>query len=473
MTRRLLVSYLTITAFALAVLMVPLGISFAGRERDRLFVAVERDATAVAALAEDALEAGEPPGLLASALSGYAGEGGRVVVVDRRGYSVADTDTPGIVGGEVRDFSTRPEFQAALAGQFASGVRASETLGHGLLYVAVPVSSGGRVHGAVRVTFPRSTVDARARDNWLRLGALAVVVLGAVTAVGLILARSVTRPVRLIDLASRRLAGGDLGARVPVPPGAPELQALASTFNTMAERLEDVVSSQRRFVADASHQLRTPLTALRLRLEILESGLRGTERTRANAALQETERLGRLAESLLALARAEGGPPSMAVDLTGAARERVAVWGDVAERQGVELVLVATDSALVSAVGGAVEQVLDNLIANALHVSPRGSRVSVHVRPGPAMTEVHVLDEGPGMTDDERARAFDWFWRPAQASTPGFGLGLSIVHQLVASSGGEVRLDGNPGGRGLDAVVRLPTGAGGTPVEPLPLDIVG
>lgn len=469
MTRRLLASYLTITAFALVVLVVPLGLSFAGRERDRLLVAVERDATTVAALAEDALEAGQPPALLASVLAGYAGDGGRVVVVDRRGFSVADTDAPGIVGSDVRDFSTRPEFQTALAGGRASGIRASETLGHGLLYVAVPVSSGGTVHGAVRVTFPSSTVDARVRDNWLRLAALAALVLGAVTGVGLVLARSVTRPVRQIDLASRRLAGGDLAARVPAPHGAPELRALASTFNAMAERLEDLVSAQRQFVADASHQLRTPLTALRLRLEILEGGLRGPQRARAEAALQETARLGRLVEALLALARADAGPPAAAVDLSAAVRERVAVWREVAERQGVELVLVDAEGAAVSAVGGAIEQVLDNLIANALHASPRGSRVSVSVRPGPVMTEVHVLDEGPGMTDEERAHAFDRFWRPAQATTPGFGLGLAIVRQLVGSSGGEVRLDSNPAGRGLDAVVRLPAAATGDAVAPPPL----
>jgi signal transduction histidine kinase len=109
------------------------------------------------------------------------------------------------------------------------------------------------------------------------------------------------------------------------------------------------------------------------------------------------------------------------------------------------------------AVAGAGEQVLDNLLSNALHASPVGGRVSVVVRPGPVSTEVHVADEGPGMTDEQRARAFERFWRSPQAPGTGFGLGLAIVRELVRASGGDVRLESVPGGPGLEVVATFPT----------------
>jgi len=173
MTRRLLITYLAITALTLAVVVVPLGRIFAERERDQLTFDIERDAQAVASLVEDPLEAGAAPAI-DSVLTRYDESGGRIVVVDRNGISVADSDA---VGGAPRDFSTRPEIAAALDGQRSSGTRASETVGGDLLYVAVPVASGGTVHGAVRITYPTSTLDARVRTTWWRLGLLCAVVL--------------------------------------------------------------------------------------------------------------------------------------------------------------------------------------------------------------------------------------------------------------------------------------------------------
>jgi signal transduction histidine kinase len=266
-TLRLVATYLIITSFVLVVLIVPLGRTFAAREEDGLLSDIERDARVVAALVEDSLEAGTTP-QLAALLAGYAeNPGGRIVIVDGKGISVADSDEP---EGTRRDFSTRPEFIAALNGQGNAGRRFSETLGGDLLFVAVPVRSGSAILGAVRVTFPGTALDDAIRDNWMRLGLLSVVVLFSVTAVGLVLARGVTRPVRELESAAEGIAAGDLRRRVPVGRGAPELRALGETFNTMAARVESLVDAQSSFAADASHQLRTPLTALRLRLENLE-----------------------------------------------------------------------------------------------------------------------------------------------------------------------------------------------------------
>jgi len=484
--RRLLVTYLTITAFALAVVVVPLGVTFADREHDRLVFDIERDAQAVASLVEDALEAGTPPSVDAQ-LDAYRDSGGRIVVVDAEGISVADSDHP---AGDRRDFSTRPEIAAALDGRRSDGTRASETLDTGLIYAAVPVASGGVVHGAVRVTYPTSTLDARVSAMWRRLGLLCGVVLVTVALVGLVLARSVTRPVRSLQRAARTLASGDLAARVDAADGPPEVRALADTFNLMADRLAHLVESQRRFVADASHQLRTPLTALRLRLETLEPAVPAASRPKLEAALAETERLARLVQSLLVLARSDAATLEVGVvDLAAVARERAASWTPLAGghdvRLDVDLDGEVGDSDVGDRVGGhhevggdgdrpvtvrapagALEQVLDNLVSNAIEVAPPGSAVTIRIARAGPWVELHVVDDGPGMPPDVRAHAFERFWRPPGTGGQGFGLGLAIVDQLARSCGGGARLDPGPGGRGLDAVVWLEPGTRAAPGAP-------
>jgi signal transduction histidine kinase len=456
MVRRLLATYLTITFLTLVVVVVPLGRVFADREQSRLTYDIERDAQAVASLVEDALEAGSTPSI-DSMLSDYRDTGGRIVVVDASGVSVADSDTP---GGPPRDFSTRPEIVAALDGQRTTGTRASETLGTGLLYVAVPVASGGTVHGAVRITYPTATVDARVRSTWLRLGLLSAVVLGLVAAVGVMFARGVTRPVRRLQRAAARLAGGDLAVRVDADEGPRELRDLAATFNTTAEQLGQLIESQHRFVADASHQLRTPLTALRLRLETLAPHVAEPARPKLDAAIAETNRLGRLVHSLLVLARSDAAAaPPVPVDLTALIADRVEAWAPVAADQAVRLTGRCPSDLWVLALPGAVEQILDNLISNALEAAPDGTEILVRADPADDTVDVHVIDQGPGMDPDARSRAFERFWRPtddrSDRSGTGFGLGLAIVAQLAGHSGGEARLEPGRDGVGLDAVVAL------------------
>lgn len=461
MARRLLATYLTITALALAVVIVPLGSIFAAREKDRLIFDIERDAQTVASLVEDALEAGVAPSI-DEVLAGYGANGGRIVVVTDAGISVADSERP---DGEPRDFSTRAEIAAALDGRRGSGTRTSETLGTDLVFVAIPVASGGEVHGAVRITYPTSTLDARVTETWLRLGLLSVVVLAIVAGVGMVFARGVTKPVQRLQVAAGQLADRDLNVRVATDDGPPELRGLAETFNSMAARLSLLVESQRRFVADASHQLRTPLTALRLRLETLEPFVAEDGRPKLDAAVTETNRLARLVHSLLVLARSDATEPlCQPVDLTAAIRDRSKAWQPVASDDGKNLVTDCPDGLWVNAVPDGVEQILDNLVSNALAAAPHGSTVHIGVSAGAVALEMHVSDEGPGMTLDERARAFDRFWRPAKdpghVDHGGFGLGLAIVRELATRCGGAVRLDAGPGGVGLDVtVVLIPTDA--------------
>jgi len=457
MARRLLITYLTITALTLAVVLVPLGRIFADREHDRLTFDIERDAQAVASLVEDSLEAGDVPSI-DSTLADYGDTGGRIVVVDRHGISVADSDGP---AAPPRDFSTRPEVSAALDGQRTTGTRASETLGAGLVYVAIPVASGGTIHGAVRITYPTSTLDARVRSTWLRLGALSAVVLAIVAAVGMAFARGVTRPVRRLQEASGRLAAGDLAVRVEADDGPPELQGLAATFNTTAVQLGQLIEAQHRFVADASHQLRTPLTALRLRLETLAPFVADPARPKLDAAIAETNRLARLVHSLLVLARSDATPTATEpVDLSAVVQDRTDAWGPVASDQDVDILDECPPGVWVQGLPGAIEQILDNLVSNALEVAPEATTVTVRVTLEGGGAQIHVTDQGPGMAPEARERAFERFWRPPGGpSGDGFGLGLAIVDQLAQHCGGTARLEAGPQGIGLDAVVTLPIAA--------------
>jgi signal transduction histidine kinase len=469
MARRLLATYLTITALTLVVVVVPLGRVFADREQSRLTYDIERDAQAVASLVEDSLERGATPSVDPT-LTQYHNTGGRIVVVNGAGVSVADSDN---LSGGPRDFSTRPEIVAALDGQRTSGTRVSETLGGSLLYVAVPVASGGSVHGAVRITYPTSAVDARIRSTWLRLGLLSIVVLALIAAVGVMFARGVTRPVRHLERASARLAGGDLAVRVDTDDGPPELRRLAETFNATSAHLAQLIDAQHRFVADASHQLRTPLTALRLRLETLDPYVAEPARPKLDAAIDETNRLGRLVHSLLILARGDAAEVQpLPVDLSATLTERVAAWGPVGVDHAVRLTAECIPDLWVLAVPGAVEQILDNLISNALEATPDNTEVLVRAEVGADTVDLHVIDQGPGMDPDTRAHAFERFWRPpgapSERNDTGFGLGLAIVAQLAAQSGGRAGLEPGSHGTGLDAVVTLHR-----TTRPQPYDVTG
>jgi signal transduction histidine kinase len=450
-TRRLLLGYLGVTLFVLVSLEVPLGLQNQRTERRNLTANVSHDAMVISADAEDAVQRPTQRQLdaLAALAAAYTNRtGGRVVIVKRNGSALVDTS--GRIHG-AESFASRPEIRAALAGRYPTGVRDSRTLHESLLYVAVPISSGGKVHGAVRITYPLSAVDARITRYWLILGLIGGVVIIGAALVGLGAARFVTRPLRRLEEAAAAVGEGRLETRADVGGAPPEVRSLAAVFNGTVAKLERLVHSQDEFVADASHELRTPLTALRLRLESLPEG------AHRDAALRETLRLSGLVDSLLALARADSERDTTeAVDAAAIARDRVDAWLAVAAEREVILHAEVNGRLTVRSLPGRLTQVLDNLVSNALEVSPPGTTVTVAGRTVGHWLELHVIDEGPGLSAEQRERAFDRFWR-AGSGAGGSGLGLAIVRRLVAADNGEVELLAAPGG-GIDAVVRLHPG---------------
>lgn len=457
MSRRLFASFILVAALVLAALEIPLGIQNA-RTADRdLESRITRDVVSIATVAEDALEAGvAPPAALVALARDYQHRtGGRVVIVGRSGTAVVDTDP---ASGSAGNFASRPEFKIALDGKIATGTRGSDTLGYRLLYVAAPVASGGRVHGAVRITYPTSAVDKRVRHYWLLLAAIAGLVLTAVGAAGIILARWLAAPLALVEHAAAEAGRGDLTVRAPVDAGPPEVRSLGRSFNAMVTSIGGLLRAQRDFVADASHELRTPLAALRLRLENLERDVTPQARPGLEGALIEVERLSVLVDDLLALARADARQAAPEpVELRALVAERLAAWEAAAADRGVRLELAAGSPVGARATPGALAQVVDNLLANALTVAPAGTAITFECRAAAGRACLSVEDRGPGLPAAERERAFDRFWRGTVERGPGSGLGLAIVKRLVEADGGTARLEEALGG-GLRAVVELTPG---------------
>ncbi|TAL43389.1 MAG: HAMP domain-containing protein [Salinibacterium sp.] len=459
---RLVAALIATTLLVVLVQDVPLSFYLQRVQHDRIVAQLERDAFVIAGTSEEALET---PGdtsssLIASVARRYqVASGARVIVVDSRGTAIVTSDADDSKVGA--PYSSRPEIRSALGGKVASGTRYSSTLHENLLYVAVPVLNGNKILGAVRITYPARVVDSAVTDQLRQLWIVALTTALLAGVVGYIVAAGVTRRLGRLRASTERLADGHLDERSDEKSGAPELRSLARSFNVMAERLEGLIDQQRAFASDASHQLRTPLTALRLKLELardlIETDPSGA-RERLAAAESEADRLGTIIEGLLVLSRLEAttsiaGP----VDVAAAARARLEHWLPLLEESEVRIRFEGPAEAFAQTVPMATEQIVDNFVDNALSVSPSGSTILVRVDLDGDHVVVHVLDEGPGMSLKDCARAFDRFWR-GSSRPGGSGLGLAIVAQLATASGGTAKLEPRPGG-GLDASVRFSVAA--------------
>jgi signal transduction histidine kinase len=285
-----------------------------------------------------------------------------------------------------------------------------------------------------------------------------VALLGA----GALLAGRLLRPVRTLTEAADAIARSrSLSRRVPARPGGDELDRLGATFNTMLDSLEHTARAEQRFVADASHELRAPLTVILANLELLErhTALTAPEREEAlGEATREARRLVRLVADLLALARADAGatlrrhPVELdraVLDAFGAARQMA---------DGRDLTLGELEPVLVEGDPDQLKQLLLALLDNALKYTPPSGRVSLGLRRAGPVAEVTVRDTGIGIGAEDLPHVFERFYRadPARNRDPGgTGLGLAIARWIAEQHGGTLALSSEPG-RGTTATVRLP-----------------
>jgi two-component system, OmpR family, sensor kinase len=454
---RLLAAFAYVLVLVIVALMVPLVLNLSRRVDAEIKSEAQGQAQLLAAGAAGRLD---DPDQLEELVDDAAQRlGGRVIVVDQNGLLLVDSAGAGL---RSTSYANRPEIARALTGQPSQGTRHSDSLGEDLLFTAVPVVRASRPAGAVRVTQSVDAVQGEVRTDVVALVAVGLVALLLGLVVAWLLAGSLAKPLRGLAQTARRVAGGDLDARARVE-GSSEQQEVASAFNDMTGRLARALRSQQEFVANASHQLRTPLTGLRLRLEAAALKARdpGVERE-LHAAERETERLARLLADLLTLARERERPAAEALvlaDVAEAARER---WEGPAERTGHGLRVVGEGNAVVASTAADLGVILDNLVENALQYSPRGTAVTIEWGGGD-VARLAVLDEGPGVDPEERERVFERFYRGgASGGTAGTGLGLSVVEALARRWGGEVSLENRPEG-GARVEVRLPLHPEGLP----------
>ncbi|HSC21522.1 MAG TPA: ATP-binding protein, partial [Solirubrobacterales bacterium] len=416
---------------ALIAFGVPLALSLRDRVDSEVKGQAKSQAEVVATSAAEFVAPPQPLPLRRIAEKSAESVRGRVIVVDAKGRLLADS-----AGAPLgRSYDDRPEVEAALDGSSEQITRDSETLGEEILATSVPILDHGRPTGAVRITQSIDAVHRAVKTSILDIAALAGVVLLLGVVAGALIAQQIARPIRRLDEAARSVAEGDLDTTVAVE-GSTEQRSLARAFNEMTQRIKRLLRVQQDFVADATHQLRTPLTGLRLRLEGLAERFRGqppVERE-LDAAMGEIDRLALIVDELLILSRAgEHELPGERVGLRAVVERAAARWRATAAERGIEL-KVAGGSGEGWCAAPDLERALDSLIENALTYSPAGTSVLLEAAPG----RIAVLDQGPGLASGEEEAVFERFSRGSagRQGAKGTGLGLAIARELTRQWGG-------------------------------------
>ncbi|MGY0056026.1 sensor histidine kinase [Streptomyces sp. LZ34] len=428
MQLRILTVYTVLIACLVTALAVPFSLAYSSHRTGKLLLERRADATRFSELADQAIRDGDTTGLVQEVSRYHELYGTAVEIRDRDGRRVA--------GGGA--WSKDPA-ERALSGRTTAGLPLVTPFGPASAVVAEPVGRDAQVFGVVVMKV--STAAAR-RDVTL---VWAAVVAGSVIAVlcALIaarrLARWILRPVTELDLTTRAIAEGRMDARVRDGGRGPaELRLLERRFNAMADAVSAALERQRAFVADASHELRTPLTVLSLRLENLEPHLTKDGTEEFAEALAEVDRLGRLMEDLLTLARVEAGTAAPEPIARAALRGRLAIWHDVYAARELTLTVELDDAGPSAApLPAAAARIADIALDNASKFVPPGGTVTVRLEAG----VLRIADDGPGLEPEQLEAALGRFWRsPGHGNVPGSGLGLAIASELARAADCELSL---------------------------------
>jgi signal transduction histidine kinase len=296
-------------------------------------------------------------------------------------------------------------------------------------------------------------------DTWLVAGGVGVVAVGAAAVAAAALTRWILRPVSELDRAAHAFESGDMSVRVPEGVGPPELRRLARSFNAMAKTVSAAIAQQRVFAAEASHQMRTPLTALFLRLSNIADDLPARAQGEYEEARREGVRLERLLDELLALARAERHLGEVrAQDVGVLVTERLRAWRVRAQEAGVLLVRGGESIAVAVVDAESLTRAVDELLDNAVKYAAQGGLITVTLEQRLGEVRVTVADQGPGLLPEELLHVTERFWRSrGHANVAGSGLGLSIVAALLATFGAGLEVTANdPHGLAVTIVAATP-----------------
>lgn len=448
--RAVLVVLLLLAVTALA---VPLGFALADRRTASLAAERERQ---LAALADAAAIPDTPLQHLLDRYHDLYGEG--VLVIDSDGRTVAGR------GLSITDPGVATAAEHALVDAPASPWNTIWPWQQRPVLATAGVRRGAELVGAVVVAVDTSGTarGIAASWMWVAAGSLALLLLAAVVARGL--TRWVLRPVTGLERAVTDMTEGVSGPPADVA-GPPELRHFTAAFNTMAQVVRASLERQRRLVADASHQLRNPLAAVRLRADTLEDCVTPAGRPTYEAMTAELDRLENLLQQLLRLARAEQSSSRCEVGLSTDTAAHTDLGDVVTERIGFWQAVAAENRQHLRADGPHpgptvrlerhdVEQLLDVALDNALRYAGPGTTVTVSTAPNGDIVDLIVSDDGAGLPDEDLTRAVDRFWR-GRDDGDGTGLGLAIAAEIASGHGGGVTLERAPEG-GLLVRYRLP-----------------
>ncbi|WP_214369197.1 sensor histidine kinase [Pseudonocardia sp. H11422] len=459
MRARLLVIALFLVGLLAVGLGVPLALSDARSAQQELFTDRLTDTIFFASIAQRPITEANATGLEGELARYEQVYGVAVTVLGRDGQLIASSrDIPPVL-----DDDGQERVRLALANRRSEPYPFVMPWDPRPVVLAEPVLVDGEVRGAAVTVSPTDALRAEELRAWSTVAAAALLALALGVVVALPVVRWILRPVHRLDEGTGRVAAAVLagGAAEPVSDGSgpPELRRLSASFDRMADTVTQALAAQRAFVADASHQLRNPLTALRLRLSNLDGHVDAAAAEDHLAALEEAERLSAVLDGLLALARAEWAAAGGTVDVDTAVEDRLEAWRPLAEHLGVRLIRGGARGLKASAPDGGIETVLDAVLDNAVKFTPAGGSITVATLPGQDRIEISVRDTGPGMAGEDLERATDRFWRaPDQSNVEGSGLGLAIAARTAELAGGALRLE-LPAGGGLRVVVRLPVPA--------------
>jgi signal transduction histidine kinase len=388
--RRFLTSTMLIALTAIVLLGVPLGFVLDRLARETTINRLERSAAAIAIAVEPILADGDRPS--PALLDQLTPPGDQTVVHLTAGGRIPAGDRP-------------PDPTLSVETEAGAGA-------------------------VVELVAPAAPVSETVRRSILTLAAVAAVSLVLAGALATVQARRLTRPIEELARAAQRLGGGDFSARPP-RSGIPELDALAETLDSSRGRIAALVDAERQFAANASHQLRSALTGLTLRLE--ELGGSPDPGTRAGEALAEAERLDATIDELLRLARTGRAGERRTFDLARLVREHVRDWQPRFRRAQRSIEVRTEGTVPVHATPGAVGQIVDVLLSNALHHG--AGRVAFHIRPEPAGGVMQVSDEGDGIAPATTPRLFERSNRRSD-----HGIGLPLARQLAQADLGSLDL---------------------------------
>lgn len=313
---------------------------------------------------------------------------------------------------------------------------------------------GARLADGSRLLVARGVKEAEALQFYglIALFSLLGVVVLLALAMGVFMGRAILRRMDAIDGTAREIMAGNLSRRMPVSGRGDEFDVLSQRLNEMLTRIEQLLKGMREVTDNVAHDLRSPLTRMRNRLEVtlLETREAGEYRRVMEQAIADADQLVATFNAILQIAQAEAGslPASMGrVDLCQVARQLGELYGPLAEERGQRLTVETCHPLVVQADRDLLGQALGNLLDNAVKYTPAGGRIAMTVKDGEEGACVSVNDTGPGIPEPERARVLRRFVRlEAARSTPGNGLGLSLVNAVARMHGARLALENsNPG----------------------------